>query len=712
MRTIRIENDRQLAVWSNVQRSVNAAAETMSKMGVSVGSLRERIGALRAQKEWIPASNREAIRATNHEIADLERTMNRLNNLDGGAFKGWFNDIKSAIPGFVNPLTAIIAGIGQTIRSGMASEMQKSNLETLFLGDVNAASEMYSRISDYAIKSPYDTAGLIEGQTMMMQFGVSAEESFDMLGKIGDVAMGNKGKMQQLTLAFSQMSSVGKLLGNDFRQMATAGFNPLEEISKKTGESVASLMERMSRGEISAAAVAEAFRTATSSGFDPLRAVAEKTGESIEQLTSRIAGGRVSVAELTETFRTAASAGIDPIGAVAKKTGESIEQLTSRIAGGRVSVEELTEAFSTAYSEQGRFFQGAERGNQTLQGKLNSLMESLTLLATKVYDKVFAPILKPIVDFANNVLMGAYDMFRNFFGMLREGSPAAMIFAGAIASITAALAAYNIWQMLVANWTRIVTFLKSGEAAAWWAASLPMLATVGIIAAIIAAVAALTAAIVWLVKHVSGWGTLWDGTVSFMKNSLMIFVSSAELYFNTLVNGLMTGLDKIRLGWYKFKEAVGIGDSDANRAAITQINADIMERQQKILDSARKVADYTNAAIHSFDNVKLTTDGTSLGEFMNPFKQKIPALGGANMALSEAVNAPMNARNSVLAPAGGESSANRNIATGGARNTQVTINLGKFFENMILNGGARVDGEETERRFAEMMNRVLLMATN
>jgi tape measure domain-containing protein len=627
MKTIRIENDRQLAVWANVQRAVNAASETTSKMGVSIGSLRERIEALRAQKEWIPASNMEAIRATNHEIENLESTMNRLNNLDGGAFKGWINDIKSAIPGFVNPLTAIIAGVGQTIRSGMAAEMQKSNLETLFLGDVQAASEMYNRISDYAIKSPYDAAGLIENQTMMMQFGQSAEESFDMLRMIGDVAMGNTGKMQQLTLAFSQMSSVGKLIGNDLRQMATAGFNPLEEISKKTGESMTSLMERMGKGEISTAAITEAFRTAT--------------------------------------------------------------------------------------SEQGRFFQGAERGNQTLQGKLNSLMESLTLMATKVYDKVFAPILKPMVDFANNVLMGVYDTFSVFFGLLQSGSPAAMIFAGAIASITAALVAYNIWQALVAKWTQIVTFLKSGEAAAWWAATIPMLATVGIIAAIIAAVAAVTAAIVYCVKHVSGWGTLWDGTVNFMKNSLMIFVSAAELYFNTLVNGLMIGLDKIRLGWYKFKEAVGLGDSNENQKAITQINADITERQQKILDSARKVADYANAAKHSFDNVKLTTDGTSLGQFMNPFKQKTPESGGANMALREAVNAPMNAqRNGFLTPTGGESPANSNIATGGARNTQITINLGKFFENMILNGGAKADGEETERRFAEMMNRVLMIATN
>lgn len=57
---IGIANDRQLAVWSRVQRQVVQTDHTMQDFGVSIGSLTGRIAALRAEREWIPAGNIEA----------------------------------------------------------------------------------------------------------------------------------------------------------------------------------------------------------------------------------------------------------------------------------------------------------------------------------------------------------------------------------------------------------------------------------------------------------------------------------------------------------------------------------------------------------------------------------------------------------------------------------------------------------------------------
>ena len=109
---------------------------------------------------------------------------------------------------------------------------------------------------------------------------------------------------------------------------------------------------------------------------------------------------------------------------------------------------------------------------------------------------------------------------------------------------------------------------------------------------IIAAVIGLIAVIGYVCYKVQGWGTLWDGTVGFMKHSFLGFVESVKLYFSTMINGLMIGLDKIKLGWYKFKEAVGLGDSAENQAAIARINADIENRQQAIIEGAKRVADH------------------------------------------------------------------------------------------------------------------------
>jgi tape measure domain-containing protein len=72
--------------------------------------------------------------------------------------------------------------------------------------------------------------------------------------------------MSQMTLAFAQCSSAGRLMGQDLLQMINAGFNPLQEISKKTGKSMAVLKKEMEDGSISVGMVKQAFIDATSEG--------------------------------------------------------------------------------------------------------------------------------------------------------------------------------------------------------------------------------------------------------------------------------------------------------------------------------------------------------------------------------------------------------------------------------------------------------------
>ncbi len=263
LKQIGIANTQQLNTWASVESSVNSAERTMSKMGRSIGSLRERVNALKSQKEWIPASNKAAIRATNHEVKALEKEIEKLNNLNGGKLKKWFGDIKNSIPAFVNPITAAIAGIGKTVQIGMEAELQKTNLRTLFKGNEEAALSMYDKISQYNLSTPYQKTDLIEGQKLMMSFGIQSEKSFEKLRQIGDIAMGDSRKMQSLSLAFSQATSAGKLQGQDLLQMINAGFNPLQVISERTGESMADLKKRMAQGKISADELSKAFKWAT-----------------------------------------------------------------------------------------------------------------------------------------------------------------------------------------------------------------------------------------------------------------------------------------------------------------------------------------------------------------------------------------------------------------------------------------------------------------
>ena len=150
--------------------------------------------------------------------------------------------------------------------AGLEFEKQQANLLTLLNGNAEAAERLSESITKYGSSTPYDRTTLLEAQKTMMSFGLSADFAFERLQNIGDIALGDKEKMKSLALAFSQATASGKLMGQDLMQMINAGFNPLEVISRKTGESIAQLKERMSAGGISAEELAEAFQTATQEG--------------------------------------------------------------------------------------------------------------------------------------------------------------------------------------------------------------------------------------------------------------------------------------------------------------------------------------------------------------------------------------------------------------------------------------------------------------
>ncbi|MDD4141591.1 MAG: tape measure protein [Bacteroidales bacterium] len=209
----------------------------------------------------ITGNANDVVSNLNQHMGTLTRTTSQTLNVFSG-----FHGLSVAFQGLTSVVQNVQSAIGGITRVGANAELQLINMKTLFGGNADAATDMYNRISQYGKVTPYDKAGLIDAQKTMMSFGISGEKSFETLKQIGDIAMGDKQKMQSLSLAFAQMSSTGKLTGQDLLQMINAGFNPLNEISKKTGESVSDLKEAMSKGAISADMVSDAFATATSEG--------------------------------------------------------------------------------------------------------------------------------------------------------------------------------------------------------------------------------------------------------------------------------------------------------------------------------------------------------------------------------------------------------------------------------------------------------------
>ncbi|MEG0892100.1 MAG: tape measure protein, partial [Bacteroidales bacterium] len=126
--------------------------------------------------------------------------------------------------------------------------------------------KLTSEVKDYARESPLNLKDIMAGTQTMVGFNLEAEKVPRYIRAIGDISQGNSQKFNSLTLAFSQMSATGKLMGQDLLQMINAGFNPLSIMAEKAGKSIGELKGEMSKGAISAEMVQQAFIDATSAG--------------------------------------------------------------------------------------------------------------------------------------------------------------------------------------------------------------------------------------------------------------------------------------------------------------------------------------------------------------------------------------------------------------------------------------------------------------
>lgn len=163
-------------------------------------------------------------------------------------------------------LSSKIIGVG---RAAVASSAQMESLQASFetmLGNTEKATKLMNDLKNLAAKTPFEVTGLAQASKTLLQFGVASNDILPTLRMLGDASSGNEAKFSSMALVFGQITSMGKLMGQDLLQLINAGFNPLKEISDRTGESMASLKDKMSKGAISAEMVAESFKRATSEG--------------------------------------------------------------------------------------------------------------------------------------------------------------------------------------------------------------------------------------------------------------------------------------------------------------------------------------------------------------------------------------------------------------------------------------------------------------
>jgi len=316
-----ILNDILLNQWNRLERSSRMVASAFDGMAKSADALVQKLERLSANSGLFSGMSLSYARSYNNELSITNNQMQRLTNT--GNIRGIEASTQQSIRNYRNEVTALSvefrglqqaqervtsAGatatqaparsssrllqdavnietnpykiLGNVMSGGMKADEQKGSLLGAVKGDTEKAKSLYEQLSAYSLKSPYDKAELIEAQSAMMKLGLSSEMALGRLKNIGDIALGNAGNMSALSDALAKATAKGQLQKEEYQKMKDAGFDPLEAISKKTGESIESLQSRMANGAISAKELSQSFEWATQKGGDFYQG-SEKAGQNL-----------------------------------------------------------------------------------------------------------------------------------------------------------------------------------------------------------------------------------------------------------------------------------------------------------------------------------------------------------------------------------------------------------------------------------------------
>lgn len=287
---------------NQIQNGMNRANASSRQFGASLRELKDRLEAVNRTRSTTRLESE--FRAATAEAKRLEAEIRRINNIGESSGGGILGSLKSKIAGYVTAGAAIAFAVS-SVQAAMDFQVKNKTYEVL-AGSATRGQALSAQLLDLKQNTIMGTSVYQNAQTLM-GFGVGDREVIRDLKQIGDIALGDVDRMSRLTLAYAQTRAAGKLMGQDLLQYVNAGFNPLGVIAEnwqkfglKHAVTVGQLKEMMTKGQISAAAIAKAFEVATSSGgrfHNMMNTIAGTTAGKLQLMKGHFAAFQIQVGQ-------------------------------------------------------------------------------------------------------------------------------------------------------------------------------------------------------------------------------------------------------------------------------------------------------------------------------------------------------------------------------------------------------------------------------
>lgn len=399
------------------------------------------------------------------------------------------------------------------------------------------------------------------------------------------------------------------------------------------------------------------------------------------------------------------NAGFNPLQELAKMTGKSYAELQDKMSKGQITFENVTQAIRHATGAGGKFFGMMDKQSQTAAGKFATVKDIVIQQAVDIYGKL-QPLISKILDLLIKIvpvissgIMKVIHGIEHVIDFVLRFKTEIGYLAAVIGVAAVVFNAHAIAMMGYAAVMGVITAATRIWTAVQWLLNVAMSANP--IGLIIIGIAALVAAVVYCWNKFAGFRafilTMWD--------TLKGFGNIIKEYVINRFNEMLSGLGKLgealrKLFTGDFKGAASAATEGFKKLSGAESAAKTVNGTKQLIG---KVGGNYQAHLQNERNKDKKKQAAGNGN-----KISTPGLVGSTEAVVFGKEKPGKGKKGRK---GGRKSAEE-IATGGTRNTSISMHIGKFFDNINVYMNDKTDTAELERTILQSMNRALAIAAS
>lgn len=181
-------------------------------------------------------------------------------------FRRFGRDMKRTGADLTQNITVPLGVIGGiAIKTAADFESLRQSMDILN-GSAEEGARNFERLKRFSAETPFQLKDLADAQNMLQGFSLSADEAFQSMSMIGDIAAVTGGDIKGIGMAFGQAAAEGRLMTRDIRQLINQGVPAIQLLADTMDVATSDVLDLASQGKITFDILVQSFKDATSAG--------------------------------------------------------------------------------------------------------------------------------------------------------------------------------------------------------------------------------------------------------------------------------------------------------------------------------------------------------------------------------------------------------------------------------------------------------------